>query len=94
MGKIAALVIVAGPVANLVLASGVIILVMILLNFDAILIGTTMFGLYFFGLSLIYVIMSPVLKLMGFSRIFKATLALEGLVFLLFLAAYIYPEGG
>ncbi len=84
-----ALLILGGPISNLALASGGIALLAIFMGLEPELIGSAIFGLYFFGLSVIYVIMGPTIRLMGFSRVFRAVLALEGLVFALFLAAYL-----
>ena len=80
-----ALLIVGGPISNLVLASGGIALLAIFLRLEAELIGTAIFGFYFVGLSIIYLLMNPALKIMGLSRLFQALLIIEGVVFGLFL---------
>jgi hypothetical protein len=82
-----------GPVSNLVLASGGIIVVLLILReiieIDLLLIGAAIFGYYFVGLSAIYLVMSRVLRLIGIARIFQAAVALEGIAFALCLAAYV-----
>lgn len=89
LGRTAAAVTLAAPVANLVLASGALGAVMVLLEMDVELIGTSLFGLYSLGLFLIYIIMRPTLKLMGFSRPFEGALSLFSGLFVVFLAAYL-----
>lgn len=88
-GSFAAALVVGTPVANLVLASGGLAAVMIFLRMDLDLIGTALFGLYSLGLLLIYIIMRPALRLLGFSRPFQVALVLFGGLFLSFLAAYL-----
>jgi hypothetical protein len=78
-----------GPVSNLVLASGGIIIVLLLLRVEFLLLGAAIFGYYFVGLSAIYLVMSRVLRLIGIARIFQAVVALEGIAFALCLAAYV-----
>jgi len=80
---------VAGPVANLALASGGIALLLILLRAEPTLMGVAIFGLYFTGFIVIYAIMRPVLKLLGVSRIFQLITATFGIAFVAFLLAYI-----
>jgi len=80
-----ALLIVGGPVSNLALASGGIALLAIFLELEAEVIGTAIFGFYFVGLSIIYLLMGPALRLMGLTRLFRVILVLEGIVFGLFL---------
>lgn len=80
---------VAGPVANLALASGGMALLLILLKAEPTLIGVAIFGLYFIGLGMIYTIMRPVLRLLGVSRIFQVIVITVGITFVAFLAAYL-----
>jgi hypothetical protein len=84
-----AILILGGPVSNLVLASGAISAMLLLLRADVKLIGTAVFFLYFVGLGVIYAIMHPVLDLLGARRVFQATLVLVGVAFFLFLAVYL-----
>jgi len=89
VGRFAAAVTLAAPVANLVLASGALGAVMIFLQLDVELIGTALFGMYSLGLLSIYIIMRPALRMMGFSRPFQGALLLFGVLFIVFLAAYL-----
>jgi hypothetical protein len=78
-----------GPVSNLVLASAGISLVCLVLKLDVLLWGALIFGLYFFGLAMTYTIMGPALGLLGIRRLFRIIVALEGVAFVLLLAAYL-----
>lgn len=76
-----------GPVSNLVLASAGISMACFFLGLDVLLWGAVVFGLYFFGLAMIYTIMAPALGLLGVSRMLRAVIALEGVVFVLLVIA-------
>lgn len=84
-----ALLVIGGPISNLTLATGGIALLAILLNLENEIIGAAVFGLYFLGLTLIYSIMGPAIRLMGLARIFKAIIIIEGAVFAMFLAMFL-----
>ncbi len=77
------------PVANLALASGAITLILLLLHVQPLLFGVVIFGFYALGLSVIYIIMRPVLNLVGVARIMKIVIGLCILAFLAFLSASI-----
>jgi len=79
----------AAPIANLVLASGALGAVLILLRVDVELLGTALFGLYSLGLLVIYGVLRPALRLLGFSRHFQAAVLPFGIGFFLFLGAYL-----
>ena len=84
-----------GPISNLVLASAGISLACFFLGLDVLLWGAVVFGLYFFGLAMIYTIMAPALGLLGVSKLLRAVIALEGVVFvLLVIATLIWGEVG
>ncbi len=81
--------VVGGPVANLVLASGALSFLMIVMKTEPMLIGTTVFGLYFLGLGLIYLMMRSVVRLMGVARMLQLTILLVGVACLAFLVAHL-----
>ncbi len=78
-----------GPVSNLVLASAGISLVCWILDLDFLLWGLLIFGFYFFGLAVIYTIMAPALGSLGIAKLLRVVIALEGVVFVLLLIAYL-----
>ena len=76
-----------GPVANLALASGAITILLLLLHAEPMVFGATIFGFYALGLTVIYAIMRPVLRLLGLASVMKVAIALCLFAFLAFLSA-------
>jgi hypothetical protein len=83
------LTVVGGPVANLGLASGALSLFMLIMKVDLVVMGTAIFGLYTLGLSAIYLIMKPALRLSELMKAFQAAIVMVGVAFLAFLLTYL-----